>query len=111
MPYFALFYDTVEDFVERRKPFRQQHLAQIDAAYADHRLVLAGALEPMPERSSGAARDATQKPAGALLVFHADDAAEVERFARNDPYVTSGLVTRWRVHGWAVVVGEHALPR
>ena len=95
MPYFALSYDTVDDFVERRKPFRQAHLAAIDAAYADHRLVLAGAL----------------KPSGALLVFLADTASEVEQFVRADPYVTGGLVTNWRIQEWAVVVGEHAVQR
>jgi uncharacterized protein YciI len=95
MPYFALFYDTVDGFVEQRQPYRQRHLEQIDAAYADGRLVLAGAL----------------KPSGALLVFRVDEAAAVERFAQTDPYVTSGLVTRWRVQEWAVVVGEHAVPR
>jgi len=76
-------------------PHRQAHLAMIDAAYADSRLVLAGAL----------------KPSGALLVFRADDRAEVERFVKNDPYVTQGLVTQWRIQEWAVVVGEHAVPR
>jgi uncharacterized protein YciI len=96
MPYFALFYDTVDNFVERRQPYRQSHLSQIDAAYADGRLVLAGALKPA---------------AGALLIFRVDDQADVEHFARTDPYVTSGLVTSWRVHEWAVVVGDHAVPR
>jgi len=95
MPYFALFYDTVDDFVERRQPFRQAHLAMIDQAYADSRLVLAGAL----------------KPSGALLVFLADDRRDVERFVENDPYVTGGLVTNWRIQEWAVVVGEHAVKR
>jgi uncharacterized protein YciI len=95
MPYFALFYDTVDNFVERRQPYRPSHLTHIDTAYTAGRLVLAGAL----------------KPSGALLVFRVDDAAEVEQFARTDPYVTSGLVTRWRVHEWAVVVGDHAVPR
>jgi uncharacterized protein len=95
MPYFALFYDTVDNFVERRLPHRPAHLAMIDAAYADGRLVLAGAL----------------KPSGALLVFRADDASDVERFVKSDPYVTSGLVTSWRIQEWAVVVGEHAVPR
>jgi len=93
MPYFALFYDTVDNFLERRQPFRQSHLSHIDAAYADGRLVLAGAL----------------KPSGALLVFRVDSAAEVERFASTDPYVTSGVVTNWRVHEWTVVVGDHAV--
>ncbi len=30
----------------------------------------------------------------------------VEEFARNDPYVLNGLVTRWEVRPWAVVIGD-----
>ena len=96
MPYFALFYDTVEDFIERRAPYRQLHLALVDEAHKNGSLVLAGALKPA---------------GGALLVFHVDDPGAVESFARRDPYVTGGLVTSWRVREWAVVVGEHAVPR
>ena len=33
-------------------------------------------------------------------------AKEVEEFARKDPYVTGGLVTRWEVRSWAVVIGD-----
>jgi uncharacterized protein len=95
MTYFALQYDTVDDFLERRLPFRQAHLAQIDQAYADNRIVLAGAL----------------KPSGALLIFRADARSDVERFVKNDPYVINGLVTSWSIREWAVVVGEHAVPR
>ena len=95
MTYFALEYVTVDDFLERRLPFRQAHLAQIDRAYADQRIVLAGAL----------------KPSGALLIFRADAASEVEQFVQNDPYVINGLVISWRIREWAVVVGEHAVPR
>jgi uncharacterized protein YciI len=96
MPYFALFYDTVDDFMERRLAYRQAHLALIDAAYSHGSLVMAGALKPAD---------------GALLVFRTDDVSAVEAFARRDPYVTSGLVTGWRVREWAVVVGEGAVPR
>jgi uncharacterized protein len=95
MPYYALFYDTPDDFVERRQPYRGSHLALIDQAYAAGRLVLAGAL----------------KPSGALLVFYGDDARVAEAFAENDPYVTGGLVKSWRVQEWAVVVGDRAVPR
>ena len=66
MPYFALFYDTVGDFVERRLPYRPQHLGLIDAAYREGRLVLAGSLKP---------------DGGALLVFRTETASEVEAFA------------------------------
>jgi uncharacterized protein len=30
------------------------------------------------------------------------------RFARADPYVKNGLVTRWRVRPWTTVVGPSA---
>jgi uncharacterized protein len=90
MPYFALFYDTVDNFAERRQPYREAHLALVDEAHRDGRLVLAGALKPAD---------------GALLVFRAPDVHAVEQFARTDPYVTNGLVTRWEVRAWTVVVG------
>ena len=96
MAHFALFYDTVDNFADRRQPYRQAHLALVDAAHRDGRLVLAGALKPA---------------GGALLIFRAEDVREVEAFATNDPYVTSGLVTGWRVREWVVVIGEGAAPR
>jgi len=44
-------------------------------------------------------------PDGALLVFRTDDRSLPEEFARHDPYVINGLVTRWQVKPWNVVVG------
>jgi len=88
--YFALQYEVVESYVERRKPFRAEHLALAEAERAAGRLVMAGALDP---------------PDGALLVFRAGSAAEVEAFVARDPYVREGLVTAWRVRAWNVVVG------
>lgn len=90
--YYALFYETADDYLERRPLFRQQHLALAGREHEAGRLVLAGAL----------------KPSGALLVFNAASPAEVEAFAANDPYVTNGLVTKWRVQEWAVVIGGEA---
>jgi uncharacterized protein len=101
MPYYALFYDTIDDFVDRRAAYRQAHLALVDAAHRDGRLLLAGALKP-----AGSTR-----ADGALLVFHTDDMGQVERFAREDPYVVNGLVKNWRVREWASVIGEHAVTR
>lgn len=88
--YFALFYHTVENFIERRGTFREAHLTHARRAHQEGRLVLAGALQP---------------PDAALLVFRANSAAEVEEFARNDPYVANGLVKTWQVREWAVVIG------
>jgi uncharacterized protein len=91
MPYFILIYETADNYVERRAPYRAQHLEMAREAHARGELLLAGALEP-PER--------------AVLVFRAPDAATVEAFARRDPYVVNGAVRRWEVQAWSVVIGN-----
>ena len=93
MAYFALFYDVVDDFTDRRTPHRPAHLKMVRDGYGSGELVLGGAL---------------QDPPGALLVFRTDDRSVVERFVANDPYVTSGLVTKWRIRPWNVVTGNEA---
>jgi uncharacterized protein YciI len=45
---------------------------------------------------------------GAVLLFKGDTAEAAERFAKADPYVTSGIVKRWHVREWTTVVGEIA---
>ena len=92
MKYFALFYDVVEDFLSRRSAFRQEHLRLAHEAHRRGELVLAGALADPADK--------------ALLVFRAADRSAVEEFARNDPYVVNGLITRWEVRSWAVVIGD-----
>ncbi len=89
--YWLLFYDYVEDVLERRAPYRQAHLTLAGEAHQKGTLVMAGALsEPLD---------------GAVLVFRADDRSVVEDFVANDPYVREGLVTGWRIRSWTVVVG------
>jgi uncharacterized protein YciI len=89
--YYLLLYDVVEDFINRRVPFRQEHLVLADEAHRRGQLVMAGAFsEPVD---------------GAALVFRCSDSVVVEHFAEADPYVREGLVTRWRVRSWNVVVG------
>jgi len=92
MPYYALFYQAVDDFIARRTPFRDEHLGLARAAYARGELVLAGALADPPD--------------AALLVFQGDSPSGAESFARQDPYVKNGLVKSWKVRSWAVVVGN-----
>lgn len=91
MPYFALQYDVVEDFASKRTPFRPAHLKEVRESNARGELVMAGALA---------------EPPGALLVFRAADKSVVEHFATNDPYVKEGLVTRWTIRPWTVVIGH-----
>jgi uncharacterized protein YciI len=92
--HYLLFYDLVEDYVDRRAPFRAAHLNQAWAAAERGELVLAGALADPVD--------------GAVLLFHGNSPNVAESFARKDPYVTAGLVTRWRVREWATVVGDEA---
>jgi uncharacterized protein len=92
MKYFALFYDVVDDYLSRRATYREEHLRLARAAHDRGELLLAGALADPADR--------------ALLVFRAADRSTVEAFARNDPYVTAGLVTRWEVRSWTVVIGD-----
>jgi len=96
MPYFALIYDTVPDYVERRSAFREQHLRVANAATERGELLLGGALADPVDR--------------ALLIFRADNRGVVEEFARNDPYVVNGLVARWEVRDWTVVIGAAYAP-
>jgi hypothetical protein len=42
MKHFALIYDMVENFVERRKPYRETHLQWINDAHARGLIVMAG---------------------------------------------------------------------
>lgn len=89
--HWLLFYDYVDDMLERRAPFRDAHLALARQAHENGSLLLAGALvEPLD---------------GAVFVFDAEDRAVVEDFVRDDPYVKEGLVTASRIRQWNVVVG------
>ena len=92
MPYFALLYETVDDYVARRAEFRSQHLDLAREAHARGELLLAGALADPVDR--------------ALLIFRAPDKTTVESFVQRDPYVTRGLVRRWEIRPWTVVIGN-----
>lgn len=94
--HYLLFYDYVENAVARRAPFREEHLGLARQAVARGELLLGGAFaEPVD---------------GAALLFSADGPSVVEAFVRSDPYVSNGVVTRWRVRPWTVVVGALAPP-
>lgn len=92
MNYYALIYETVDDYVARRGEFREMHLSIARAARERGDLVLAGAFDDPVDR--------------ALLIFRVDNKSKVEEFARKDPYVVNGLVKRWEVRPWRVVVGQ-----
>lgn len=94
MKHFLLFYEVGDGYVEARTRFRQQHLTHAEAARRRGELLLAGALADPVD--------------GAVLLFQGASARVAEAFAEADPYVTNGLVTRWRVREWTTVVGKLA---
>ncbi len=96
MKHFLLFYDYVPDYLERRVALRRAHFAHAMPAVERGELFLAGACTD-------------DGPPIGVLVFSVTDRRTVEDFARADPYVLDGLVTRWHVREWTTVAGRDAL--
>ncbi len=89
--YYILFYKTVNNYLEKRKPYREAHLAHAMKSHKNGELLLAGALADPAD--------------SAVLVFKGENKTIAENFAKNDPYVKNGLIEEWKVRPWSVVVG------
>ena len=92
--HYLLFYEVVDNYAEKRAPFRKDHIVHAQAAVARGDLVLGGAFANPVD--------------GTVLLFKGDTPGVAESFAKADPYVTNGLDTRWRVREWTTVVGGDA---
>lgn len=92
--HYLLCYDLAPDYLERRGQFRDEHLKLAWEAQERGEIVIAGALADPADM--------------AVLMFKAESADLVERFAKADPYVIHGLVKSYRVRQWNTVVGEFA---
>ncbi len=90
--YYILFYKTVENYTEKRTPYRAEHLAYAVKYQESGHLVMAGAL--------------TDPADGAVLIFKSDSPETAGEFAIHDPYVKNGLITEWEVREWNVVIGN-----
>jgi uncharacterized protein len=90
--YYILFYKTVDNYIEKRKPYREAHLAYANDANKRGELILAGALADPAD--------------SAVLIFKGDTPSAAENFVKNDPYVKNGLVKEWNIRPWTVVVGN-----
>jgi uncharacterized protein YciI len=89
--YYILFYKTVENYIERRAPYRERHLAIANAAHERGDLIMTGALSDPAD--------------GSILIFKGESPSIAEAFVRQDPYVENGLITEWEVRPWTVVIG------
>ena len=92
MPYYALIYDLVDDYIERRAAFRAEHLKLAADSHARGELLMGGAFAEPADK--------------ALLIFRAEDRSVPEAFVREDPYVLNGLVKSWEVRPWTVAIGN-----
>ncbi|MBK8248356.1 MAG: hypothetical protein IPK85_13255 [Gemmatimonadetes bacterium] len=92
--YFLLFYEADAEYAVKRAPHRPAHLDLVRAAHARGELVQAGAFADPVD--------------GSVLVFKGDSPEVAISFARQDPFVTEGIVTRWFVRQWTTVVGPDA---
>lgn len=96
MPYFVMTYHLVDDYIVRRGPLRQEHLKLAADAHARGEMVMGGAFTDPPDK--------------ALTIFRGADRTVAENFARNDPYVKNGLVVKWEVRPWMVMIGNSEGP-
>src|SRR3989442_15551543 len=90
--HYLLFYDVVPDYATKRMPYRGSHLAYAQQAVDRGELILGGALANPVDAS--------------ILLFRASSPDIVEKFARDDPYVRNGIVTKWRGGGGGKGGGE-----
>lgn len=94
--HYILFYEVVDNYIEKRARFRKLHLKHAQQAHERGELILGGALADPVD--------------GAVLVFRGPSPKTAEDFARTDPYVLNGVVTSWRVRKWVTVIGNDASP-
>ncbi len=87
---YLLLYEVVDDYVQKRAPFRQSHLALASRLVERGDLLLGGAFEEPVDR--------------AVILFRSQEAAEF--FVQRDPYVQNGLVTKWAIRRWNTVAGS-----
>ena len=85
--HYLLFYKAVDNYVERRKPYRADHIDLITAYHKAGDFVMGGAYDSPAD--------------GAALIFKSE--ASARAFAEKDPYVKNGLVTEWFIREWNVV--------
>jgi|EP01040_Poterioochromonas_malhamensis_P008798 hypothetical protein len=88
---YILEYHYVENMVERRTPYRADHLANAERLLQDNILIAGGAFMPHAD--------------GALFIF-SSDYETVENFVQNDPYFKAGLIPKYSIREWNVVVGK-----
>ena len=92
--HFLMIYSLSDDYLERRGEYRSEHLKLGWEAHARGELIVAGAMSDPADMSA--------------LMFSGDSPEVAERFAKGDPYVINGLVTRYVIRPWNTAIGDIA---
>ena len=89
--YKLLTLEYVDDMLEKRGPHREEHLAGAQRGFDAGEIVMAGAL--------------TDPVDAGVFVFKNVSEERVKAFAEADAYVRAGLVPKYTIRNWMVVVG------
>lgn len=84
-----LLYRYVENMVERRTPYRPDHLAHIKAAQAAGQIGIAGATG--------------DPPTGGAFQFIGLSEGEIKDYVHADPYYQAGLIVSFEIQPWTLV--------
>ena len=90
--YVLLTLEYVDGMVEKRGPYREEHLAGAQRGFDEGKIVMAGAL--------------TDPVDAGVFVFKNCTKEEVEAFVKADAYYKAGLIPGYSIRPWMVVVGN-----
>ena len=102
--YHVLLYDYVPNILEKRVPYRQDHLKHAMTLVDKGHLQLGGAWAEDEDKTSD--DSATNQIDGACIVLKDMKKEEIEDFVKNDPYFINGLVPNYKIKSWNVVIGS-----
>ena len=89
---YLLKYEYIPDVLEKRGPYREGHIALAKKMIEENKCLSGG---PTGEPNM-------EVPTGALFIF--TDLESAKQYAANDPYVENGIVTKFSIEEWNVVV-------
>ncbi|CAF2499759.1 unnamed protein product [Rotaria sp. Silwood2] len=92
---YMLQYDYVANVIEKRKPYREAHLAHMGKQLEKGNLILGGAYG--------------NPPTGALIILRNLSVNDIEQLAKQDPYVSNGIVTKYTIEPYMAVIGDALL--
>jgi uncharacterized protein YciI len=92
---YILQYEYVKNVLEKRAPYRQDHLTHFGKQVQSGNVILGGAVD--------------NPPTGALMIFRTIKSDEIEEFAQQDPYVINGIVTKYTIKPYIAVMGDALL--